>query len=83
MDVNREHRLERCDSVISRHRYGLLRRADRWKLIAFDRVYARSPQEPEAWPEHPEWMTLEELEACLGLAGEPDRLSRKSAGSDA
>jgi hypothetical protein len=69
VDLNRERRLERCDSVVSLHRYGLLQRGDRWKLVAFDRVYARSSLEPDAWREHPEWMTLEELEACLGLGG--------------
>jgi hypothetical protein len=69
VDVNRERRLERCDSVISRYRYGLLQRGDRWKLVAFEGMYSRSSREPEAWRQHPEWMTLEELEACLGLAG--------------
>jgi hypothetical protein len=67
-DLQRERRLQRCDTAASRHRYGLLQRGERWKLVAFDHTYGRSPAAPAAWREHPEWMTLDELEACLGLA---------------
>jgi hypothetical protein len=64
---DRENRLLRCDQAASLHRYGLLQRGDRWKLMPFDRTYRRPGMVPEQWQACPEWMTLGELERCLGV----------------